>query len=101
MRRTEDEDRSWTIPFKDIQSVHREERSIVLSTHPESWGFLVLRGGIEYLVASLELARSGNLKKVINMGNIAGSPSAANSEDEIFEKIEKLGSLKEKGIITH
>ena len=56
--------------------------------------------GRDTSVAALELARAGNLRKVIDIGNIVMKPSPANSQEDIFAQIEKLASLRDREIIS-
>lgn len=52
------------------------------------------------LQSALELARTRNLRRTIDMGKLRVKPKVASSNEDIFEKIEKLDDLKEKGVLT-
>ena len=54
----------------------------------------------KYFNSALELARTGNLKKLIDVEKLRLKHKRSSSEDDIFEKIGRLASLREKGIIT-
>jgi tetratricopeptide (TPR) repeat protein len=99
-RSIEKEDRIWAIPFKDIQGIYQEDGAFQIVTPKEGWEVFPYWSENEYIHFALELARSGNLRKLINVDNLSITPMQSNADDKIFEKIERLASLREKGIIT-
>lgn len=100
MRGAEKEDKLWVIPFNDIQGVHRENSGFRIYTYAENWEVAIYRGDEEYMLTALELARAGGLSGIIDLGKLGIGTMPANSEDEIFDKIERLALLRDKGILS-
>jgi tetratricopeptide (TPR) repeat protein len=100
VRSVEKSDKLWTVPFKDINNVSKDDELINLVTTSETWQISSYFLDNEYMQAALELARMGNLRKLVDIEKLRIKNTHSSSDDEIFEKIERLASLREKGIIT-
>jgi hypothetical protein len=100
VRSVEKSDKLWTIPFRDIRSVSKDNELFRVVAPSETWEIGSYFADEEYLHAALEFARTGHLRNVIDVGKLRVKPKRSGSEDEIFAKIERLASFLEKGIIT-
>lgn len=101
MIRIERDDVSWKIPFKDVREGFEKDGVFHLSSTNETWQISgCFAPNRPFLHGALDLARSGNLRRTVDMGKLRVKQKVASSEEDIFEKIEKLASLKEKGILS-
>jgi tetratricopeptide (TPR) repeat protein len=100
MRGAEKEDKFWVIPFKDIQGIYKEDASFDLITFSENWEIAMLWGDENYMFTALELARTGNLRRVIDLNKLRIKAKTSDSEDDILDKIERLASLRDRGVIS-
>jgi tetratricopeptide (TPR) repeat protein len=103
MKSIEREDKTWDISFRDIQGLVKEETLLRISAISEKWEIRpLLDDKSDFLHAALDLARAGNLKRTIDMGKLRIKGKSANSisDEDVFEKIEKLKHLLEIDALT-
>jgi|APSaa5957512622_1039677.scaffolds.fasta_scaffold20203_1 tetratricopeptide (TPR) repeat protein len=109
-RTVEKNDKLWLIPFRDIQGLTIEDHILFLSTPSETWQlYISFKNELEDLHSILEIARTGNLKRIIDLGEIQSRANKNNADEIIFKTnsgndilklIEQLAIQKEKGYIS-
>ena len=102
-RSIERNDKLWEVPFNSIQAIVQQDEEITIQTPVENWKlFAAWNDDIQVINALLNMAKSGNLINVIDTRRLrlAQQTTSPRSSVQIFEDIEKLASLKERGIIT-
>jgi tetratricopeptide (TPR) repeat protein len=102
MSRVESNDKFWKIPFKSIRGVYQDNYDIILDSTSEAWKISIfLDHEVQPMLAALELGRSGNLRGIIDLDKIRlKSKTSPFEEEDIFNKIERLATLKDQGVIT-
>jgi tetratricopeptide (TPR) repeat protein len=101
LRFAERNNRSWILPFQDIGGlIYSEDEGMHLISSHERWLISPKWEKEDYIMAAIELARSGRINSIPSVEQMRIKPKSKEEERDIFESIERLGSLRAKGLIN-